>query len=308
MTISTLSERATLPETAILSSRGKTRSFRYRFLHNLTALASAVVLLMVVLVAVFQPAIAPFDPTKQHLLARLLPPAWDVRGNPAYLLGTDQLGRDELSRIMSGARVSLLVGFVTVGFSAILGVALGLASGYFGGLTDRLIMRLTNIQLAMPRILLAISMIAVMGPSVQSVILALSIGGWPYYSRIVRAQVLSLREKEFVEAAQCLGVPSHQIILRHIFPHTLPSVIIIATTSVATNIILESSLSFLGLGVGADTITWGTMLSDSRSYISTSGWLSTLPGFAIMITVLVVNMLGDWLRDELDPRIQTGQA
>lgn len=292
--------------TTTRESRRHERRLSYRLRHSAKAMGSLLVLCVIILVAVFAPLVAPHDPNKQNLLLRLLPPAWESGGNPSYLLGTDQLGRDELSRIMGGARVSLSVGFTTVVLSGLIGVALGLTSGYARGIADRLITRLTDIQLAMPRILLAISMIAVMGPSVQSVIVALAVGGWPYQSRIVRAQVLALREKEFVEAARCIGVPTRWIILRHVFPHTLASVIIIATTSIATNIILESSLSFLGLGVEASMITWGGMLSDSRSYIRVNSWLSTLPGLAIMLTVLAVNLFGDWLRDELDPRIQTG--
>ncbi len=290
-----------------LGSRSQQRSFTHRLFRSPKALGALSLLGLIILVAVFDVTVTPHDPNKQNLLLRLSPPMWEERGNSEYLLGTDQLGRDELSRIMSGARVSLFVGFVTVAISALIGVALGLMSGYTGGIIDRFITRLIDIQLALPRILIAISMIAVMGASVQSVVLGLAIGGWPYYSRIIRAEVLSLREKEFVEAARCIGVPSYRIILRHVLPHTLASIIILATTSIATNIILESSLSFLGLGVGATTITWGSMLSDSRSYVRTNPWLSTLPGLAIMMTVLAVNLFGDWLRDELDPRIQTGQ-
>lgn len=271
---------------------------------NWTAIVPIAMLTLVILAAIFAPIISPFDPAKQDIRNRLQSPAWAEGGDWTHPLGTDQLGRDTLARIIYGARISLTVGFAAVAVSGVLGVLLGLIAGYYGGWLDRVIMRLVDIQLAFPRILLAVSIIAVLGQGVTNIIVVLGIAGWMTYARIVRSQVLSLREKEFVLAAQCTGVTNQKIVFHHILPNVLSAVIIVASVSVAANIILESSLSFLGLGVGVKAITWGTMLADSRDYISTNGSLAAFPGLAIMYTVLTVNLLGDWLRDTLDPRLR----
>jgi peptide/nickel transport system permease protein len=262
------------------------------------------VLLVIGLAAVFAPWVAGTDPFEQDIGMRLRPPAWQEGGNPAHPLGTDQLGRDTFARLVYGARVSLLVGFAGVAISGALGTALGVTSGFFGGWADRLIMRLVDIQLAFPRILLAVTIVAMLGASVQNLVLVLGISAWMDYARIVRAQVLSLREREYVLAARCIGLSDAGVVTRHVLPNTMSPVIIVASVSVANNIILESSLSFLGLGVGANAITWGTMLADARAYIEVQSWLATLPGVAIMVVVLAVNLLGDWLRDVLDPRLR----
>ena len=274
------------------------------FLSNWTVLVPVTMLILIIIAAVFAPVISPKDPARQDLRNRLQNPGWYPDGTLEYPLGADQLGRDVLSRILYGARVSLMVGFTAVAISGILGTMLGLVAGYYGGLTDRLIMRVADIQFAFPRILLAVTIMAALGQSLINIIAVLGIAGWMTYARIVRAQVLSLREKEYILSAYCMGATEGRIIFLHILPNVISSVIVVASVSVAANIILESSLSFLGLGAGADVITWGGMLADSRSYISTHGWLATFPGIAIMLTVLSVNMLGDWLRDAIDPRLR----
>jgi peptide/nickel transport system permease protein len=264
----------------------------------------ALALIMVVTVATLAPVLAPHDPFAQNITARLRPPAWEEGGAWTHPLGTDQLGRDTVSRLIYGARVSLLVGFAGVAISGVLGTLLGLAAGFFAGQFDRLIMRLVDIQLAFPRILLAVTIVAMLGASVINLVIVLGISAWMDYARIVRAQVLSLRGKEYVLAARCLGLSDSRIMFRHILPNTLSPVIIVASASVASNIIIESSLSFLGLGVGSSAITWGTMLADARDYIEVQSWLAAFPGLAIMLVVLAVNLLGDWLRDVLDPRLR----
>jgi peptide/nickel transport system permease protein len=261
-------------------------------------------LVLLILAAVFADSVSPHDPTEQHIAQRLQPPAWMEGGDWTYPLGTDQLGRDMLSRIIHGARVSLAVGFAAVAVSGVLGVVVGLLAGFYGGWIERIIMRLVDTQLAIPRILLAVSIIAVLGQGVLNVIIVLGIAGWMTYARIVRAQVLSVKEKEYIMAARALGATSRSIMLRHILPNVSSVIIVVASVSVAGNIILESSLSFLGLGAGVEAISWGTMLADSRSYMSTNGWLPTLPGLAIVYAVFAVNVLGDWLRDTLEPQLQ----
>ena len=201
-----------------------------------------------------------------------------------------------------GARVSLIVGFVSVMIAGTIGTILGLISGYFGGWIDDVIMRLADIQLAFPFILLMLAVLAVVGPGLKNLILVLGLTGWVSYSRVVRGTVMSLREKEFIEAARTIGARDSRIIVRHILPNIIGPVIIIASFSVASTIIAEASLSFLGLGVTPDTPTWGIMLSEGREYIRDGWWLTTIPGLAIAMTVLGINLLGDWLRDEIDPR------
>ncbi len=268
------------------------------------AIAAGVVLVAVCLAAVTAPWIAPHDPREQVLERRLLPPAWSPGGNWTLPLGSDHLGRDILSRLIYGSRISLVVGISAVAISGLLGVAVGLVAGYYGGRLDSLLMRLVDIQLAFPFILLAITVVAVLGAGLRNVILVLGIAGWMVYARVVRGQVLALKEKEFVAAARALGAPNHVIIPRHLLPNVLTPVIIVATFAVATNIITEASLSFLGLGVEPRIPTWGSMLADGRAYIGRAWWLTTFPGLAILLTVLSINLLGDWLRDRLDPRLR----
>jgi peptide/nickel transport system permease protein len=268
------------------------------------AVGGFVVLALVCVTAVAAPWLAPHDPMGQVLERRLLPPAWTAGGDWAFPLGADHLGRDILSRLIFGSRISLLVGVTAVAISGLLGVTLGLLAGYYGGRFDTLLMRMVDVQLAFPFILLAITVVAVLGAGLRNVIIVLGVAGWTVYARVVRGQVLSLREMEFVVAARAIGVPNHVIIPRHLLPNVMTPVVIMATFAVATNIITEASLSFLGLGVEPRIPTWGSMLSDGRAYIGRAWWLTTFPGLAILVTVLSINLLGDWLRDRLDPRLR----
>lgn len=273
-------------------------------LRNRIGLAGAVIIALEILVALLAPVLSPHDPIEQNIARRLVPPAWVEKGTWSHPLGTDQLGRDILSRIIYGSRVSLLVGFLSVAISLPVGVLIGLVAGYFGGKLDDLMMRIADTQLAFPFILLAITIVGVLGPTPQNVILILGIGGWVVYARITRGQVLSLKEKDFIEAARGLGLSHWRILFRHIFPNTLTPIIVVATFAVAQMILLESSLSFLGLGIQPPTPSWGGMLNEGRNYITLAWWLSTFPGAAIMLTVLGINFVGDWLRDLFDPRLQ----
>ena len=271
-----------------------------------SALLALAVLTLVIFAAVFAPLIAPHDPGTSGTLditRRLRPPLWSG-GTAEHLLGTDALGRDILSRILYGARVSLVIGVLAVALSGWVGVTLGLLAGYHGGLVDDVIMRISDVQLAFPFVLLAISVMAVLGASLQNLIVVLAIGGWVTYARIVRSQVLVLREKEFVQAARTIGLGAWPIMVRHILPNAIAPIIIVASYSVANVILTEAFLSFLGLGVEPSIPAWGSMVAEGRDYLRDAWWLTTFPGLAIMATVLGVNLLGDWLRDYLDPRLK----
>jgi peptide/nickel transport system permease protein len=254
--------------------------------------------------AVFAPQLAPWDPGRQMLLKRLKPPVWQERGLPEHPLGTDHLGRDILSRILHGGRISLGVGLTAVTLSALIGVTLGLLAGFFGGRTDAFIMRIVDVFLAIPYILLAMGVVFALGPSLFNVILVMGATRWVQFARIVRADVLSIREREFVAGARARGNRPLRLLLHHVLPNALTPIIVVATLELAFMIIYESALSFLGLGVQPPTPTWGWMLADGRNYLGTAWWLATFPGLAIMLTVLAVNLLGDWLRDTLDPRLK----
>jgi peptide/nickel transport system permease protein len=262
------------------------------------------ILLVLLLSSIFAGQIAPHDPNQVDVVQRLKPPFWLANGSFEYVLGTDSVGRDVLSRIVYGGRVALAVGVASVVISGFLGVALGLAAGYRRGWLDAVISRIGEIQLAFPFILLAISVLAVVGPGVGNVIFVLGTYGWVTYARVVRAQTLSWREKEFVEAARCIGVSDLAIMLRHILPNMLGPIIVIASFSMATNVLAEAALSFLSLGVPLSIPSWGSMLADARDYLQDAWWLSTFPGLALMLTVLGINVVGDWLRDYLDPRLR----
>jgi peptide/nickel transport system permease protein len=262
------------------------------------------VLLLMGGAAVFAPQLAPWDPGRQMLLKRLKPPMWQERGLREHPLGTDHLGRDILSRILHGGRISLGVGLTAVTLAALIGVTLGLLAGFFGGRTDAFIMRVVDVFLAIPYILLAMGVVFSLGPSLLNVILVMGVTRWVQFARIVRADVLSIREREFVAGARARGNRPLRLLLHHVLPNALTPIIVVATLELAFMIIYESALSFLGLGVQPPTPTWGWMLADGRNYIATAWWLATLPGLAIMLTVLAVNLLGDWLRDTLDPRLK----
>jgi peptide/nickel transport system permease protein len=267
-------------------------------------LAGGLILLLVLLAGLLAPLLSAYDPNGGDLLTRLQRPVWDG-GSVYHPLGTDQLGRDIFTRIIYGARISLLVGFTAVSLGGGLGILLGLIGGYYGGRLDSLIGRLADVQLAFPFLLLAIAVVAVIGPGLVNVIAVLAIGSWMPYARVVRGQVLSAKEREFIIAARTIGASDAAIIFRHLLPNILTPAIVLGTFAVAATIIAEASLSFLGLGVGTQVPSWGNMLADGRAYIGSAWWLATLPGLAIMVTVLSINLIGDWVRDALDPRLRS---
>jgi peptide/nickel transport system permease protein len=264
-----------------------------------------VVVILVVLMAVFAPWVAPGNPDDADITRRLLPPAWLAGGRAEFLFGTDQQGRDLLSRIIFGGRVSLLVGFTAVVISGTIGATLGLAAGYFGRTVDAVIMRIADVQLALPFILLAIAVMAVLRPGLLNVILVLGLTGWVTYARLVRAETLTIREREFIQSARLVGATDFLIMRRHILPNVVPTLIVWATLRLGGVIVLEATLTFLGLGVEPTIPTWGRMLSDGRGYIQNQWWLTAFPGLILLITVLGINLLGDWIRDWLDPRAQS---
>jgi peptide/nickel transport system permease protein len=268
-------------------------------------LLAILILLIVTIVAIFGPSISPLDPNRQNIMGRLAEPGAAGARGAIHWLGSDALGRDVLSRLLYGARISLLVGVCAIAVGGTIGVIAGLVSGYFGGWIDDIIMRLGDIQLAFPFILLAIMFLVVLGPGVGNLILVLGIGQWVTYARIVRAQTLSLREKEFVEAARAMGDSTPAIIFRTILPNIVAPLTVIASFNVAAVILSEAALSFLGLGVPPEVPTWGSMLAESREQLlANKWWLAVFPGLAIVVTVLSFNILGDWLRDFLDPRLK----
>jgi peptide/nickel transport system permease protein len=279
--------------------------FLRRLTARRTALFGLLVVVLVVVTAVAAPWLSPFDPVEQDLGdLRLKPPGFLDPAGRVHPLGTDHLGRDLLARVIYGARPALLVGFAAVAISGLIGMAAGLISGYFGGRLDDVLMRLADVQLAFPFILLAIAVIGVLGPSLKTIIIVIGVSSWVVYARIVRGAVLTLREREFVQAALALGGGDWRVVLRHILPNALTPWLVVATLDMARVIVIESALSFLGLGVQPPTPTWGGMLADGRVYISTAWWLATFPGLAILVTVLGINLFGDGLRDTLDPRLK----
>lgn len=278
-----------------------------RFLRQFSRSRLAVVGLAIVLVVVFAavagPFTVPFDPTHQSILDRLKPP-FAVTTNGLHVFGTDALGRDILSRIVVGAQVSLLVGVASVTVSAVVGIAFGLIAGYEDRYAGRVLMGLTDVQLAIPFLVLALAVVAVLGPSLFNLIMVLGLANWVQYSRVVRAECLVLREREFVLAARALGSSTPRILLRHLLPNVMSSVVVISSLLVAKMILFESSLSFLGLGVPPSTPTWGSMIADARNYLTHSWWVAAIPGIAIFVTVIGINLVGDRLRDMLDPRLK----
>lgn len=267
-----------------------------------TGTVGVFIVFIVFLVAIFAPMLAPHDPTAINAGNMLKPPFWMEGGSTANLLGTDNLGRDILSRVIYGSQVSLLVGITSVVVAGIIGVTIGLIAGYYGGFIDNLLMRVVDSFLAIPTILFALVILTIFGPSIVTLIFVLGATNWVNYARLVRGEVLSIKERDYVRAAHSIGVKNHKIILRHLLPNVVSTFIVISTLSVATTIILEASLSFLGLGIQPPDVSWGLILSDGRDYLATSWWLATFPGIAITITVLGIIFLGDWLRDILDPR------
>jgi len=268
-----------------------------------SAAVGLVLVSLVVLAALLAPWLAPYDPNAQDIMQNLRPPFW-AGGDMEHPLGTDALGRDIWSRILFGARVSLAIALCAVAVQGSVGTILGLLAGYFKGRTDLYVMRLADLQLSVPPLVLAIGVIAVLGPSLTNIILILGLTGWPYYGRLVRSEVLSVRERDFVMAARALGASDPGILRRPIWPNVTTSLTVAATFAVPLMIIQEASLSFLGLGVPPSVPTWGAMIADGRDLLSTAGWIAALPGMAIFATVVGVNLLGDWLRDVLDPSLR----
>jgi peptide/nickel transport system permease protein len=256
--------------------------------------------------AIFAPVVATHDPLEQDIISRLTPPSFLEGGDSTYLLGTDQLGRDLFSRIVYGARISLMIGLSAVLVSMVIGVLLGLAAGYFGGKVDAVVDFLVNAMLAFPFILLAMTLVIVLGASMENIILALGLSNWPIFARVTRIETMKLREQEFVLAAIAQGLSHVRIVLKHILSNLAAPILVIATVEIARAIIRETFLSFLGLGIQPPTPSWGLMLAEGRDYMLTVWWLSTLPGFAIFLAALGINLVGDALRDLLDPRMRKG--
>ena len=255
-------------------------------------------------VAAAAPWVAPHDPVRQSLRARLVSPTLSAADGRAHLLGTDHLGRDVLSRIVFGARVSLVVGFAAVVVGGLVGSSLGLLAGFHGSWLDTVVMTVADAQLAFPFILLAIGIIAVLGPSFPTLVVVIGLSGWVAYARVLRAQVLVLRTREFVDAIRGLGGSVGRVLLGHILPNVLSSLVVIATLELARAIVLEATLGFLGLGIQPPTPSWGGMIHEGREYLDSAWWISTCPGLVLMLTSLVVSRTGDWLRDLLDPTLR----
>lgn len=261
-------------------------------------------LVVFVITGVFAPLIAPHDPERGGLRDRNLPPVWEEGGSSEFLLGTDHLGRDMLSRVIFGARISLAVAGVTLGVGMVIGVASGLIAGWYGGWLDEFLMRIVDIKLAIPTILLALVLVLALGQSFLIIVAILAIAVWPRFARNVRGEVLQLKTMDFVALAQVAGASTPRILFIHIFPGVINTLIVLATLEVGIVILLESTLSFLGAGVPPPTPAWGSMVSDGRDRLAVAWWISTMPGLAIMLVVLSMNLFGDWLRDRLDPRLR----
>lgn len=290
-----------MADTLVIESKAGRRSLWLDILrqirHNRAAMLGVIILILLALVAITAPWIAPHDPNTLDLLNPLQPP-----NSPGHLLGTDDLGRDLLSRLIYGTRISLVVGFIVVGIAGTIGVTLGAISGYFGGIIDSIVMRTVDFVIAFPFLILAIAVVAVLGPSLFNMMLVLGFVSWISYARLVRSLVLSLRETEFVLAARAIGASDFHILTRHILPNVIGIVVVQATFGVAQAILAAAGLSFLGMGAQPPTAEWGAMLSKAREFLRVSPILSIAPGVMIMITVLALNFVGDALRDALDPR------
>jgi len=262
------------------------------------------ILAALVLTAVFAPYLAPQSPTEGDITQKLIPPVWMERGEGRHPLGTDRFGRDVLSRVIYGSRISLVVSLLAIGLSGTFGTALGLISGYRGGFTDSLLMRFTDIGLSLPTILIAVVLVAVSEPSFRNVVLVISLLLWPRFARQIRGETLGIKEQDFVALAVVAGRSSTWIISRHIFPNVVPTLLVISTLQVGYVILLEGTLSFLGVGVPPPNPAWGLMIADGRGFLATAWWITLFPGVAMLLTVLAVNLMGDWLRDHLDPKLR----
>lgn len=271
----------------------------YQLKRNRAAMVGLVIIICFALLAIFAPLLAPRDPLEQTIAARMSPPFTN-----GYLLGTDDLGRDMLSRLIYGGRLSLIIGVISVGISLILGISLGIAAGYFGGWLDKVIMRVIDIMLAFPYILLTIVIVAILGPSLMNAMVAIGISQMPRYARVLRASVMAEREQDYVMAERALGTGNFELMFRTILPNALAPTIVQATLGVGEAILSSAGLSFLGLGAQPPTPEWGLMIASSKQFITSAWWIVTLPGIAILLAVLGFNLLGDGLRDILDPRLK----
>ncbi len=287
-----------------LTTAGKIRKLSV----SKTGIIGLIILVIVTICALLAPVLATHDPASVDPLKRLKPPMWLDGGTSEYWLGTDNLGRDIWSRIVYGARVSLIVGVGAVLVSGIIGAVLGLLSGYYGRWVNAIIMRLADSFMAIPAVLLALVVLAVTRPGLITLIIVIGLTNWVTYARVIRGEVLTIKERDFVRAAQASGAGQWRLIFRHVLPNVMSSLIVVSSMNVSTTILMEASLSFLGLGIKPPDVSWGGMLSDGRQYIATSWWVATFPGLAITLTVLGVIFLGDWLRDKLDPRITNDQG
>ncbi len=290
--------KAPLERFPVLRLLGST--FR-KLMQDKVALVAATYLVILVLSAIFAPYIAPHDPTEQDLSHRLWPPAWTEKGTSAHLLGTDQLGRDILSRMIYGSRISLVVGICVVMVAGGVGTVVGLIAGYYGGRVDNVLMRLVDLQTAFPGLLVALAIITMIGPSVRNIIIVLSINGWMVYARMIRGTALGLRNSLFVDAARCIGAGDRRIIFLHMLPNLASPLITLATLELARIILAEAVLSFLGMGIQPPASSWGLMINEGHAYITMAWWLVTFPGIAIALTVLSVNLVATWLRAISDP-------
>ncbi|WP_269495899.1 ABC transporter permease [Castellaniella sp. S9] len=294
-------------KTLAFSYPGFSQRFRKTMLGRLLrrsngAIGLAIVFTMVAM-AILSPILSPLDPNAQNLMARLKPPVFSG-GTWTHVLGTDQLGRDILSRVMHGAQISLFIGFVTAAIAGIIGTTVGLVAGFSEGVLRTALMRLVDIFLAIPYILFAVVVVGALGAGITNLILVLALTRWVQFARIVYGQTLSVREKEYVEAARVRGNSYLRILIAHVLPNVATPIVVVMTLEVAFMIIMESALTFLGLGVAPDTATWGWMLAEGKDYMTLAWWLTVVPGLAIMLTVLGINLLGDALRDTLDPRLK----
>ncbi len=277
---------------------------RRRRVSQFMLIIPVIIFSLVVISAIFAPLISPYPPTKIAMLDRLIPPFFMNGGSASHILGTDALGRDILSRIIYGARVSLSYSLVVIFITATIGTILGIISGYFGGRVDSVIMRITDVALSTPMILIALILAVGLGPSFMTIVVATSILFWAGYARVIRGETLRLREADFVAQARIIGSSGMRIMIKHLFPNVINPLIVIATMAVGVMIIFEATLSYIGAGIPPPTPSWGSMVNDGRNYLATAWWISFFPGFCIGLVVLAGNYLGDWVRDKLDPRLR----
>ena len=278
-------------------ARGATATIRFPYI-------STVVLVLVVLVAIFAPLIAPHNPEVGRLPNKLIPPMWQEGGTGEFPLGTDTLGRDIFTRILYGARVSLMVAVLATGLAGVLGTIVGLFAGFYRGWVETILMRITDITLALPLMLMAIVLVALLGASLTNVLVVIVILLWPYYARQIRGEALAVSEEDFVDLARVAGVSNLRILWRHILPNVMPTILVLVTLQVALIILLEASLSFLGVGIPPPTPAWGLMVANGREILVRAWWVSIIPGVAIFAVVLAANLFGDWVRDRFDPKLR----